>query len=108
MSDLTDRIRAAQIQAAERVVLDDLRNKAGFSIKDLPELTVPELEQIEFTAHEIEWLNAYAAEKQISLGAVVRHAIRMLSLIEAVPGAADTLAQMSSEHLRSAGAKPKP
>lgn len=54
---------------------------------------------IDFSERELDWLNNYAGNHDLSLEATVRLALRMLSLIEGTPGARETISRMSSEHL---------
>jgi hypothetical protein len=42
---------------------------------------------LDLNRNELEWLSGYAAKHDLSLHAAARHAIRVLNLIEALPGA---------------------
>lgn len=59
---------------------------------------------INFSELELDWLNNYAGNHDLTVEATVRLALRMLSLIEGTPGAREALSRMSSEHL---GLRPK-
>lgn len=54
---------------------------------------------IGFTQREIDWLNNYAGNHEMSLEAAVRHAVRMLSTIEGTPGASAVLLAMVQAHI---------
>lgn len=54
---------------------------------------------VNFTPREIDWLNNYAGNKDLTIPAAVRQAVRVLSLIEGTPGAWDAINKLTSERL---------
>lgn len=54
---------------------------------------------IEFSARELDWLNNYAGNMDLSIEAVVRKAVRVLSLMEGLPGAWDAINALTQEKL---------
>lgn len=54
---------------------------------------------IDFTQREIDWLNNYAGNHDMGISAAVRHAVRMLSLVEATPGAREALEALNASRM---------
>lgn len=54
---------------------------------------------IDFSVREIDWLNNYAGNKDLSIPAAVRQAVRVLSLIEGTPGAWDAINNLTRGRL---------
>jgi hypothetical protein len=54
---------------------------------------------IEFNEREIDWLNNYAGNHEMSINGAVRHAVRVLSLMEGTPGAWDAVTRLSDARL---------
>ena len=51
--------------------------------------------EVLFSDREVDWLNNYAGNHDLTLPATVRHAVRVLSLIEGTPGAWDAIHALS-------------
>jgi hypothetical protein len=56
---------------------------------------------INFSAKELNWLNNYAGNHDLTVHATVRQAVRLFSLIEATPGALEWLTKQTREQLGS-------
>ncbi len=56
---------------------------------------------INFSEREIDWLNNYAGNHDMSIEATVRHAVRCLSLLEGTPGAWDAVRDLDRARLGS-------
>lgn len=54
---------------------------------------------VNFSPREIDWLNNYAGNKDLTIPAAVRQAVRVLSLVEGTPGAWDAINKLTSDRL---------
>lgn len=54
---------------------------------------------VNFSPREIDWLNNYAGNKDLTVPAAVRQAVRVLSLVEGTPGAWDAINKLTSDRL---------
>lgn len=54
---------------------------------------------INFRPRELDWLNNYAGNREMSVEAAVRQAVRWLSIIEGVPGAREAVVKLMDDKI---------